>query len=637
MNRVSKTQFWFLVILLSLSSLLFYSSSAKAAENISEFVSDISLNRDASADITETITVNAESKYIRHGLMRQLLRSWRDSNGATHDANYQDIKVWRDSASSDFHLSSAGNALAIYIGSAGVLLSPGVYTYQIKYHTSNAVIFEKNQDEFYWNITGNAWQFPIDHVTAIIHLPDNANILQYTGYTGPLGSKAHDDVATLLPEGGIRFSTTTILQPGEGFTAAIAFPKGIIHSPTPFEKIKSNRENWIALEITFLLIFYYLLIWFLMAREPASGTIIPLFEPPLGVSPAAMRYIKKMSFDQQTFAIAIISMASKNFLKIEEIDKQFTLLKNKDGDKSQLSAGEKDIADALFDSREFVSLQPKNSQQVQSAFRALVHSLHHDYDNIYFVTNLIYLIPGYLFSFLGVGIIFLLTPGLDISSAFFLTVGIFIWTLVCYAIVINMVRSWLRVLRGDFSSLGGAISLLFTAIVLVGCGIVSLYFFSYMLSFFNACFICLLLAMNIIFTHVLKVYTLTGRKIMDQIDGFKLFLSVTEKDRFDQLNPPEKTPALFEKYLPYAMALDISQDWSNQFTEVLNQASIGQEAYRPSWYVGDSWSNMNMGMFTDNLASNLASSQTPVSSGSSASDGDGCSGGGGGGGGGGGW
>jgi len=56
---------------------------------------------------------------------------------------------------------------------------------------------------------------------------------------------------------------------------------------------------------------------------------------------------------------------------------------------------------------------------------------------------------------------------------------------------------------------------------------------------------------------------------MDQIEGFTMYLSVAEKERLELLHPPEKTPELFEKYLPYAFALDVENEWSEQFAEVL--------------------------------------------------------------------
>ncbi len=146
--------------------------------------------------------------------------------------------------------------------------------------------------------------------------------------------------------------------------------------------------------------------------------------------------------------------------------------------------------------------------------------------------------------------------------------------------------------------------------------------------------------LNALFYHLLKAPTLTGRKIMDQIEGFKLYLSVAEKERLNLLNPPEKTPALFEKYLPFALALDVENAWSEQFAEVLAQAGTETQPYSPVWYSGSSWDSFHTSRFTNSLGSSFASaissSSSPPGS-SSGSGGGGFSGGGGGGGGGSGW
>ena len=67
------------------------------------------------------------------------------------------------------------------------------------------------------------------------------------------------------------------------------------------------------------------------------------------------------------------------------------------------------------------------------------------------------------------------------------------------------------------------------------------------------------------FYHLLKAPTALGAHTMDQIDGFKLFLETAEKDRLEILNPPNVTPALFESFLPYAIALDCENQWSKKF------------------------------------------------------------------------
>jgi uncharacterized membrane protein len=132
---------------------------------------------------------------------------------------------------------------------------------------------------------------------------------------------------------------------------------------------------------------------------------------------------------------------------------------------------------------------------------------------------------------------------------------------------------------------------------------------------------------------------------MDRIEGFKLYLSVAEQDRMNMLNPPERTPALFEKFLPYALALGVEQQWSEQFSGVLAQAGAApgdgahRHGYSPGWYAGRGL-DRGLAGFSSALggafAGAIASASTAPGS-SSGSGGGGSSGGGGGGGGGGGW
>ncbi len=93
---------------------------------------------------------------------------------------------------------------------------------------------------------------------------------------------------------------------------------------------------------------------------------------------------------------------------------------------------------------------------------------------------------------------------------------------------------------------------------------------------------------------------------MDQVEGFKMYLSVAEKERLELLHPPDKTPELFEKYLPYAFALDVENEWSEQFAEVLAQAAKTGQSYAPTWYDGNSWNSRNFSGFAAGLGSSLS-------------------------------
>jgi uncharacterized membrane protein YgcG len=144
----------------------------------------------------------------------------------------------------------------------------------------------------------------------------------------------------------------------------------------------------------------------------------------------------------------------------------------------------------------------------------------------------------------------------------------------------------------------------------------------------------------VVFSIIMKAPTLRGRKVLDEVLGFKDYLEVAEKDELNLRNPPEKTPQLFEAYLPYALALGVDQRWSEKFAATL--AAVREPdstAYSPAWYRG-SWNSNSLSATTSNFSTALntaiTSSVTPPGS-SSGGGGGGFSGGGGGGGGGGGW
>jgi uncharacterized membrane protein len=144
--------------------------------------------------------------------------------------------------------------------------------------------------------------------------------------------------------------------------------------------------------------------------------------------------------------------------------------------------------------------------------------------------------------------------------------------------------------------------------------------------------------LDIIFFYLLKAPTPEGRIVMSQIDGFLLFLANTERYRLNQFNPPEKTPEMFEKYLPYAIALDVENEWGAQFESILRNAGKDPEQYHPTWYTGSSaWSSKSMVALPALLGMGIGSALASVTTSSSGSGGGGFSGGGGGGGGGGGW
>jgi uncharacterized membrane protein len=134
-----------------------------------------------------------------------------------------------------------------------------------------------------------------------------------------------------------------------------------------------------------------------------------------------------------------------------------------------------------------------------------------------------------------------------------------------------------------------------------------------------------IIGVNILFAWLIKAPTLHGRKIMDEIEGLKMYLSVAEKERLNFLNPPERTPELFEKFLPYAIALGVENEWGDQFTSVFSRLEEQGGQYHPSWYHGHHISRFGVANFTSSLGSSLSSSISSAASppGSSSASGGG--------------
>jgi uncharacterized membrane protein YgcG len=278
---------------------------------------------------------------------------------------------------------------------------------------------------------------------------------------------------------------------------------------------------------------------------------------------------------------------------------------------------------------------------LQKARKELQNQLKQSEEEVYFVRNWRYWLPGLIFSV--VPLIVSLLDASDVTTAMFMMVWLTPWT----AGVTLLVSQTLSGLRGGnwLKSLPFA---LFALPFLAG-EVMGIWFLAHSTSYWVVGIFVCSISLNAIFYHLMKAPTLAGRKILDQIEGFKLYLSVAEKDRLNLENPPERTPELFEKFLPYALALGVEQRWSEQFTQILATATVGTRgaSYSPGWYQGSSWTTFEAGAFATSLGSSfagaIASAATAPGSSSGGSSsgggggGGGSSGGGGGGGGGGGW
>ena len=627
--------------ILLLLSLLVFSPPLLAGERITSFDSRVTIEESGLLTVIETISVVAEGKQIKRGIYRDFPTKYTNKTGRYMRVGFTLLEVQRDEQPEPFHTEQISNGVRIYIGDKNTFLEHGSHTYTITYQTDRQIGFFLDYDELYWNVTGNDWAFPIDKATAIIVLPPGASVLGQSLYTGRQGSTQSNGEVTARLENQISFQTTIPLAPKEGFTVAVAWPKGIVKEPGIKDKayffFRDNMAAAAGVVGLIILLFYYSIAWAGVGKDPDAGAIIPRFEPPEGFTPAAARFVMQMGFDDKAFGSAVVSLAVRNHLTINDDNGTFTLKRTGTKNQKPLSRGEKKIINKLFPSSNSIKLKQANHKKISKAVSALKKSVQADFETMHFKRNSIYLLPGLVITLLIILAIFFTAHQKEIAG--FITVWLSFWSVGCYFIFLRTYNAWQVALSGGSSIVdkGGAILSTLFALPFFGGLLFGMFVLSTTTSIAAVLALMTVLLVNFFFYHLLKAPTLQGRRIMDQLEGLKLYLTVAEKERLNLLNPPEKTPELFEKFLPWALALDVEQQWSEQFSDLLERA--GREgSYSPTWY--HSHRPFTSTALASSLGSSLASSISSSSSApgsSSGSGGGGSSGGGGGGGGGGGW
>ncbi len=624
--------------------LLVAPGAARAEEHIRSFVTDIQVLRNGDMDVTETIRVNAEGFRIQRGIYRDFPTRYRAKGGGRVRVGFDVQSVERDGAPEKYELESLSNGIRVRIGDANVNLPYGEHAYVIRYRTDRQLGYFDKYDELYWNVTGNGWIFPIDLAEARIALPSPARFGQRAVYTGPQGSTAGDAQIIAEEPGRIVFRTTRPLGPEEGLTVAVAWPKGVVTPPDASRKLGWWLSDYGPIVLgalgLFLILLYYFYAWRRAGRGPDAGTVVPLFSPPDGLSAAGMRFISKMGFDNRAFAAAIVDLGVRGRVRLVEGEKHFlsrakTTIERTGGEQD-LPAPEAAMMSGLFAGGDSVLMDNKYHATFSVARNALSKGLAGEYEGKLFKRNL-----GW--SFFGLALIL---------AAIWLPAALIVATdsggsehpaampllgLILFAIAILLFRAGIG---------GSAVRWLVRAVGVVAALLAALLAFSTIVLAIDTGRVLPLLVPLLALPVAISAFwwmaapTREGRAVMDRIAGFKRYLSITEEERLESMHPPERTPALFERYLPHAIALGVENQWAAGFAAVLAAAAAAGQAHTMAWYSGhsDPWSDPDG--FADRMGSSLASTVASASTApgsSSGSGGGGSSGGGGGGGGGGGW
>ncbi|MDD5289993.1 MAG: DUF2207 domain-containing protein [Patescibacteria group bacterium] len=559
---------------------------ATRAEEISSFKVAMEVNPNGKFLVVEKIVYDFGVPMVeKHGIYRDIPYQYKIEN-KTREIGLKVLSVKDENGASVNYERSTGNGVVrLKIGKANVLVS-GLKTYVITYEISDAVNFFDNQDEIYWNVTGNGWEVPIILAEARISAPffgTEKDKIQAVCYTGVYGAK--DKNCQIGWQGEEIVLTAGSLAASEGLSVAVGWPKGLVKGPSEASILWNKIRQFLPLLFPIIIFIYLYIYWKKHGKDPAGrGTIIPEYEPPKQMLPGEGGVVIDEKMDTRDITATVIDLARRGYFKLAEVEKKvlgigagkdWKIIKTKEAD-ANLSDFEKELYDTFLSGRQEVLVSDLKQQTTAR-------------QHIKKMKELVYeavVVKGW----------FAANP--DKARQKFVGIGT--------AIIIGLFVA------------GGALGLFqFGAIMIISLIISA--------------------ALFIIFGKYMPQKTEEGALAKEYLDGFKMFLSVTEKDRVEFHFSPSAHPEKFAEYLPWAIIFGVEKQWAEVFK--------GIDLPAPDWYEGN-WSGMYTAMIlSDSLHSfdsNFSKAMTAVGAsaaagGASGFGGGGFSGGGFGGGGGGSW
>lgn len=568
-------------LLLGLCLSLIWAGFALGQERISNYDVDIQVETSGDIVVTETIDVISAGEQIKRGIFRELPARYTFM-GVTQDWNYDLIDVTRDGETEAVTRLSQGNAITWRIGRADVFLDNGLHQYVIRYRVGDAVRRHADRDELYWNATGTSWEFPIENARAIVRFPSAADVTDTSAYTGGRNSRARD--ATIDVRGDtVTFKTLQALPRRAGLTVSASIAPGVI---APMSTARKAEISWIRNGAMVMLgagglalLLYYWSIWNRIGRDPQKPPVFARYGPPEGYSPAAVHYIHHKGLRGMDALSAMLMQLGGQGILDIKADKKVTTIWQRQSPVGGADA--KTLISELMSGRSGkLVLDGETDTKFYKAVSTFHKTLAKRYGAKYHKYNLGWAALGFIASVI-LAVVVLISP---VAKSGPIVIGLFVG----------------------------------------------------------------LFLLNGLFLLLLPAPTKRGADVNAEIDGFKLYLETAEEDRINMADPisgraPAMTVELYERFLPYAMALGVEKPWTKQF-----ETSLPREAaeYRPSYATGNAFrSGKGPVDFSKTMAKTLTAgvaAAAPVSQSSgggfsSGSGGGGFSGGGGGGGGGGGW
>ncbi|HRF58710.1 MAG TPA: DUF2207 domain-containing protein [Fimbriimonadaceae bacterium] len=597
---------WVRACWMLLLSICLVASAAAYPYVVDRYRVEMALDPSGNIKVTEILDVTFNE--TRRGIFRTIPVDYEDGKGQLRRAFLSDFSVADGSGRSlTTKITKEGPNVKIRIGDEKIWLPQGTrMTYIIRYNAYGVLNwFEaatsdwgKPNVELYWNAIGDQWDTEISRAEVTVRFPEVASATDARArvFTGRYGgrdqitmSRAGESaeatefgLSAKLTTDALVVQRTKPLEPLEGLTLVLALPEALVPRPTFTQSASIFLRTNFGYLLPLLGLLVMLPLWYFRGRDPAGGPMVVQFDPPDFLTASECGALVDDRADQRDIAAGIIALAVYGYLTIEP--KEEGLIFKKRTATLHLT-GKTGSPASPFEAALLAKLRqcpsgPITENELRTHVAPGIATLKKTlFDALvkrgFYRRNPIDVVGGYT----GCGCII--------------------------AIAAAVATVAITPLRVPLPGIVGGVGLL---IVVLGFG------------------------------ALMSRRTPLGAKTRMKVVGFEEFIRRARGHELEWISKKEPTTALFEEYLPFAVAFGLTQEWAAAFEGILHEM--------PHWYHAPPGTGFHPGYFASDLVSvnsalSSAATTPPRSSGgsggSSGFGGGGFSGGGFGGGGGGSW
>ena len=627
----------------------FASAALAAPVHIRDFQALVEVEGDGGIVVQEKLLVEIPRSGEFRGIFRDIpvVTRWRESGIARMEV----LSVMLDGrARPADDVRKEDGFVRIYQRDKDRILQPGLHEFVLTYRMTGQIGLFQPNDELTWNVTGSGWEAPIDKASCVMLCPKGAPRYGQAAWLGRLGSRDSAVAMSQSERNGrvvMSFKARRTVMPGEQLTVAAGWGKG-------FVRVEDERQGMTTIllgALALALFLYFCVTWHFFGRDPQKGVVIPRFYPPMTkrgqvdgkpgrMSPAAVGYLAHQAlFSPSCFGAALISLSGRGCCRIEGNAREgFTMAR---GEGESPCVEENSLL--RFLPSEAVRIDKAHGELLHDMRQALQVRLRREYGKMWKGGrgSLLNGLFGSVWTFLGMAAALIgLAAVLGWSCGGVLPPEMMaapMGVLFCSFFARNLAKIVANDWKRRKKARAVFVAFFFGAFFSVFVGALFYGTAKNVLIWFSPLQLALMAAVLLVpfgFSFIMDAPSVEARALLDEIEGFAMYIGTAESGRLNAMNPPEQTLKHYQEVLPYAVALELEDAWGARFASVLDsQTASEQAAGHTFWNVANAsaLSSCASASAASHAASEAASSQSSFGGGGGGGAGSGGGGGGGGG------